>query len=66
MCTGGWRTGENYGSVSAAEGGIRDLSEEVFEKEEHLDTQEGELVSDKAVNSEEERRVVNEAFDANS
>jgi len=46
--------------------GIIELSEEVFEKEEHLDTREGELVSDKAVNSEEERRVVNEAFDANS
>jgi len=46
--------------------GIKDLSEEVFEEQEHPDTQEGETGSDKAVNSDEERRVVNEAFDANS
>jgi len=46
--------------------GIKDLSDEVFEEQEHTDTQEGESGSDKAVNSDEERRVVNGAFDANS
>jgi len=64
LCTEGWLTGGKFSALKRVR--IKDLSEEVFEEQEHPDTQEGETGSDKAVNSDEERRVVNEAFDANS